>query len=238
MLESAYGMLSAMTERHNNLLQLAALDHERAVLRAEQRAVSAQLAEAAAVAALAEGRQAVLKRLKDQRARGSDLAWELEEVELQLRTLAAEGDPRDPLIAGELATLREQRAALEDKSLELLEVLETTLREQTELEAEWLRRSTAWAERAPSIRAEAERIAQRLAELAAAESALVAALDATDQALYHAASAQHDHALAVVADQTCGGCDTPLRAVELTALDRDQPARCSSCERLLVPGEQ
>lgn len=114
----------------------------------------------AELAALRAQYQALLRRLRSERARASDLAWELSELELRLRDLQEQREgPADPLVERELASMAVQRAALEELAL-------TQLFQIDELEARHAAVGQAldagereWAAREATLIAERERIA-------------------------------------------------------------------------------
>ncbi|HEX9371436.1 MAG TPA: hypothetical protein VF897_10530 [Roseiflexaceae bacterium] len=84
---------------------LARLDHELA-------------AEMARVREREVERDTALSQLKSARAAASDLSWELEDLEQRLSDLKAQREgPRDPLLERELSSLASRRAALEERVL-------------------------------------------------------------------------------------------------------------------------
>jgi hypothetical protein len=63
-------------------------------------------------------RQVALRELKLARAAASDLSWELADVEQRLRDLKEQREgPEDPLMEREIASLTGRRAALEERVL-------------------------------------------------------------------------------------------------------------------------
>lgn len=231
-----YGMLGAMSERQKQLTTLHQLAQERQPIMLAQQATIEQLHEAQAIEQLAQQRQELARRLKDERARASDLDWTLEDIEVHLRTLTAEGhEHSDPLTAREVTALRKRQALIEDQILEQLETTEQLEREQAQIEATWLRRSGAWAELSGSVQAEAHRLATALAALDQQRQAIIATLSESDQAAFDAASGRYpDAPLSAVEDQACSACGAALSAAMLTALDRDHTAICQRCNRLLI----
>ncbi|HEU5099377.1 MAG TPA: hypothetical protein VFU22_10180 [Roseiflexaceae bacterium] len=78
-----------------------------------------ELAEARAHLAEQRGqRQAAIGELKHARAIASDLSWELADLEQRLNDLKAQREgPSDPLVEREIASLSAARAALEERVL-------------------------------------------------------------------------------------------------------------------------
>ena len=65
-----------------------------------------------------EQRQAAIRELKHARAVASDLSWELADLEQRLNDLKAQREgPGDPLVEREIASLSAARAALEERVL-------------------------------------------------------------------------------------------------------------------------
>lgn len=66
---------------------------------------------------LAQQRSAI-SQLKSVRGALSDLAWEIEELDLRLRDLQAQRDgPHDPLVEREVASMLSRRAGMEERLL-------------------------------------------------------------------------------------------------------------------------
>lgn len=186
-----YGMLELMDRRPQQLRMLFQLDHERQALFLARREVEHQLGEKVAVRMLAERRHAIATRLKDERARASDLEWEFEEIEVRLRIFKpVRADGEDKPASLELATLQRRWEELEDQILHQLEQIDTLERDNLAIEAEWLRRSGSWAEQEQSVQLEAERIARRLGEVEAGHAEILALLDESDRAAYLAGEAR------------------------------------------------
>ena len=226
-------MLAIMNGQREGLGQLYERDHERAALLVEEQAIRDQLREVDVVAALAERRRSLVRRLKDEREFVSDRAWELEETEQRLASLLADGAaPDDVLVAREVAALRKRKATLEDDVLQHMEELEIVEQEQIATEADWLRHSSTWEERSGSIRAAEAYVSQQLASVNEVRDSLLAALPEVQRQRYLEAAARHPMTpIAHVEQGHCEGCNTIL-AAELLA---DLPALCPACARILIP---
>jgi hypothetical protein len=100
-------------------------------------------------------------RLKSARAHASDLAWELEELELRLRDFQAPpAGPIDSSLEHELAGLLRHRAELEEQALaQLLEVDELTT-QCAAAEQGLAAQARAWAPREAELIGERDRLLQ------------------------------------------------------------------------------
>src|SRR4028118_2033493 len=90
--------------------QLQHIDQQLTVLAQERDELLGAFCERDALRGLRDARRDLASRLKEERGHSSDLQWELDDVELRLRTLdeqEADG-PTDPLVARELVILRER----------------------------------------------------------------------------------------------------------------------------------
>jgi hypothetical protein len=100
-------------------------------------------------------------RLKSARAYASDLAWELEELELRLRDLQApRAGPIDALLEQEVAGLLRHRAELEEQALaQLLEVDELS-KQCAAAEQGLATQARTWAAREAELTGERDRLLQ------------------------------------------------------------------------------
>jgi hypothetical protein len=101
--------------------------------------------------------QTLLREVKLARAAANDSAWELADVEQRLRELAEQREgPGDPLLEREITHLSGRRAALEERVLtQLMLVDELTARAQIEEHA-LASAQHDWAVRAAALRAARE----------------------------------------------------------------------------------
>jgi methylthioribose-1-phosphate isomerase len=120
--------------------------------------------------ALAEGRaelealrarhQRALGQLKSERAHATDLAWELEELELRLRDLQSQREgPDDPLLERELASVARRRAEMEELVLAQMIQIDELVTQCAADELALAERERAWAACETRLVAERERVA-------------------------------------------------------------------------------
>jgi predicted nucleic acid-binding Zn-ribbon protein len=218
--------------------KLQLLDQRLAALSQTSEALTEQLKDGEAVHALYALRRDRSSRLKHERGRASDLQWELDEIEARLRELAAqEGEgPSDPLVARELAMLREQRNHFEDQALEQMERVETLVHELTDADIAWQQHSAAWAEREPGLRQEWDRLTETVAALRNERQGLRARLAPEALALYDDLQRRHrGTAIAAVRNRQCGACRARLSAAVFDLLAGPDPlVRCPRCGRVLA----
>lgn len=140
--------------KHNNRIE--------ATRTAALRAIEHELADAHAHLAEQRGqRQAAIRELKLARAVASDLSWELADLEQRLRDLLEQREgPGDPLLEREIASLSAARAALEERVLGQMLLVDELVARAASLEQALSLAEQAWAEREAALLAERDRIAE------------------------------------------------------------------------------
>ena len=218
--------------------KLQLLDQRLAAVAARRSVVADQLREGEAVQELYKLRHERSSQLKYERGRASDLHWELEEIELRLRTLSAQNQegPSDPLVARELALLRDTRDQLEDQALLQMERVAQIEREFVEVDGAWQRQRAEWAEREPVLRAEWERLTGALEALQNERQLVAARLVPDARALYDDLQRRHrGTAIAPIRNRQCSVCHARLPAAVFDLLAGADPlVRCPRCGRVLV----
>lgn len=210
--------------------QLAALVRERATLHA-------RFDERAALETLRAQRRALSSTLKHERGVSSDLQWELEDVELRLSTLIVqeEGEPSDPLVAREIAMLRERNTQLEERvllQLERIAELETELVAAVQMVDA---AAQAWAEQEPQLTARLEALGHELEALQAQRAAVADQLPAGALELYDDLQRRHrGSAFAPIRNRQCSACRARLPGAVFDLLSGPDPlVRCPRCGRVL-----
>jgi hypothetical protein len=106
-------------------------------------------------------RQAALREVKLARATASDLSWELADIEQRLHDLKEQREgPGDPLIDREIASLAVARAALEERVLAQMLLVDDLAARAGAEELALASAEQEWAAREASLIAERERIAE------------------------------------------------------------------------------
>jgi uncharacterized protein len=228
--------------RLQHFVQLQAIDQQLAGLVHERDDLIAQLAERAALDALREERRVLASTLKGERGHSSDLQWELEDVELRVRTLEDQDreGPTDPLVARELAMLRDRRTQLEEYALAQLERIAELEQQLKQTEQEVQQATAAWAVREPQLHAQLERIGQQLEALQSQRQGVELQLPPGALMLYEDLQRRHrGTALAVIRHRQCSVCRARLPAAVFDMLNTPDPlVRCPRCGRVLfLPDE-
>jgi predicted nucleic acid-binding Zn-ribbon protein len=186
---------------------------------------------------LRDHRRTLASTLKQERARNSDLQWELEEVEVRLRALhdADRDGPTDPLVARELALLRERRTQLEEHVLQQLERVAELERNLVDADAQVEQAAAAWAEREPQLQADLDRLGHALEAEQVRRQQLVAQLPPAAIDLYDDLQRRHrGTALAPIRNRQCSACRARLPAAVFDLLTAPDPlVRCPRCGRVL-----
>jgi predicted nucleic acid-binding Zn-ribbon protein len=219
--------------------QLQLLDQRLAALSQTARALAEQLGEGDAVRELYELRRERSSQLKHERGRASDLQWELDEIEARLRELGAQEreGPSDPLVARELAILRDRRGQIEDQALAQMERVDQAVSELTDADTTWRERSAAWAAREPELLRQWEAIAESLEARQSERQTLLAQLPAGAAALYDDLQRRYQGtAIASIRNRHCAACRARLPDAVFDLLAGPDPlVRCPRCGRVLAP---
>jgi hypothetical protein len=178
-------------------------------------------------------------QLKHERGRATDLQWELDEIETRLRELGAQEHegPSDPLVARELAVLRERRSQFEDRTLEQMERVDLAVSALASADTEWLARSEAWAAREPELRRESETLVETLEAHQTERQRLLAQLPSGAAALYDDLQRRYQGtAIASIRNRQCAACRARLPDAVFDLLAGPDPlVRCPRCGRVLAP---
>ena len=106
-------------------------------------------------------RQAVLRELKQARAAASDLSWELADVEQRLRDLKEQREgPGDPLMEREIASLTGSRAALEERVLAQMLLVDDLVVRDGAADQALVAAEQEWAVREAALIAERDHITE------------------------------------------------------------------------------
>jgi predicted nucleic acid-binding Zn-ribbon protein len=217
--------------------QLQSIDQQLATLSAERAEVLELFAEYDRLRELREECRRLASMLKQERARNSDLQWELDDVENRLRSLTqSEADgPSDPLVARELTLLRDRLAHLEEQVLGQFDRIADVEHALADCERALQERSAAWVEREPSLQAQMERVGQSFEVLQSERQRLTAQLPAGAAELYDDLQRRHrGTALAAVRNRQCSACRARLPAAVFDLLAAADPlVRCPRCGRVL-----
>lgn len=103
--------------------RLRSIEQQLRTLQRERDALLGTFSASDGVATLRAERRALIRTLKEERARYIDLEWELDEAALRIKALAEQdrAGPTDLLVVRELVALRKRAAQLEEQALWQLE---------------------------------------------------------------------------------------------------------------------
>lgn len=223
--------------RVQRFTQLQAIDQQLAALAGERDALLAQFSERDALRDLRNMRRDLASALKQERGQSSDLQWELEDVELRLRALNDQerDGPSDPLVARELALLRERGAQLEEQILQQLERIAVVERQVAEADQHYEQAAAAWAAREPQLQAQLDQIGRELEQIQTQRQQLASQLPTIALELYDDLQRRHrGTALAPIRNRQCGVCRARLPAAVFDLLNTPDPlVRCPRCGRVL-----
>ncbi len=217
--------------------QLQTFDQQLAALVRERDELLALFAERDTLRELRERRRGLASALKQERAHSSDLQWELEDVELRLRTLEEQDreGPTDPLVARELAILRERTVQLEEQVLRQLDRIAEVEQQLAEQDRAVDQQSASWAEREPQLQLQVEQLGHTLEGLQIHRQTIASQLPQAALELYDDLQRRHrGTALAPIRNRQCGMCRARLPAAVFDLLSTDDPlVRCPRCGRVL-----
>ena len=221
--------------------QLQIIDQQLAALVRERDEVLVKFVERDQLRDLREARRSLASTLKHERATSSDLQWELEDVELRLRTVEdTERDgPSDPLAARELAILRERTAQLEEQVLRQFERIAEIEQQLVQHEQTIERQAQAWGEHEPLLQSQIERLGHALEALQIQRQQVAAQLQPNALELYDDLQRRHrGTALAPIRNHQCAACRARLPAAVFDLLTTPDPiVRCPRCGRVLYTNE-
>ncbi len=218
--------------------KLQALDQQLSALAKTRDSVAEQLREGDALRELEKRHREYIAQLKREREQATDLHWELEETEARLRELEEQNGegPSDPLVARELAMLRNRRSQLEEQALIQMERVDEVAREVDSATSAWQQASQSWLEREMALREEWERLRAAIEALHAERARIAASLSKSATALYDDLQRRHrGTAIAAIRNRQCAACRARLSGAVFDLLsDPDSLVRCPRCGRVLA----
>ncbi len=221
--------------------QLQMIDQQLTSLARERDELLALFAERDELRDLREVRRGLASSLRQERAHNSDLQWDLEDVELRLRALEEQerDGPSDPLVARELAILRDRTAQLEEQVLRQLERIAEVEQQLAEQERILEQRSASWVEREPQLQTQVEQLGHTLEALQTQRQGMASQLPRPALELYDDLQRRHrGTALAPIRNRQCGACRARLPTAVFDLLTTDDPlVRCPRCGRVLYHPE-
>jgi uncharacterized protein len=217
--------------------QLQHIDQQLAALAQERDVLLDAFRERDTIRELRDARRDLASKLKGERGHSSDLQWELDDVELRLRTLDEQerDGPTDPLVARELVILRERAAQLEEHVLAQLEHITGLEQELHGIEQQVEQATSAWAGREPLLQSQLDRLGHDLEALQTQRQSIADQLPEGALELYDDLQRRHrGTALAPIRNRQCSACRARLPAAVFDLLNTSDPlVRCPRCGRVL-----
>ncbi|HEX6291793.1 MAG TPA: C4-type zinc ribbon domain-containing protein [Herpetosiphonaceae bacterium] len=217
--------------------QIQQVDQQLTNLARERDAVLDEFRERDRLRDLRNTRRDLASKLKEERGHSSDLQWELDDVELRLRTLDEQerDGPSDPLVARELVILRERAAQLEEHVLAQLERIAELERQLSEVEHQVEQAAVAWNEREALLQTQLDRLGHDLEALQTQRQSIAGQLPDGALDLYDDLQRRHrGTALAPIRNRQCSACRARLPAAVFDLLSTPDPlVRCPRCGRVL-----
>lgn len=217
--------------------QLQHIDQQLAALAHERDALLDAFREREALRDLRHARRDLASSLKEERGHSSDLQWELDDVELRLRTLDEQerDGPTDPLVARELVILRERATQLEEHVLTQLERIGELEQQLRSIEQQVEQATSAWAEREPLLQTQLDRLGHDLEALQTQRQVVANQLPEGALELYDDLQRRHrGTALTPIRNRQCSACRARLPAAVFDLLNTADPlVRCPRCGRVL-----
>jgi predicted nucleic acid-binding Zn-ribbon protein len=229
-----------MYEQLEQLIRLQALDREVQRLTQQLTGIAPQIEEtrlhlAAAERALEEGKSGVEGARKDRRAAEKDLEEQIEKRrKFQEQQSKVKTNKEYQALMGELASLKLQETAAEDRILAQMEKQAETEKLLPALTAEVGREKLEFQQRERVLRETEQQLRQELAAAEAGRAGIIATLEPPTIVTYQRVLKLRGSAVAEVRDEFCLGCSTKVTPQNFMEVMRnDRIHHCPHCQRIL-----
>ncbi|MBA7666376.1 hypothetical protein ES703_74456 [subsurface metagenome] len=166
--------------------------------------------------------------------------WEIDDITSKLTTVEEKlysGRVRNPKeltdLQHEADGLKDRRAKLEDKALEIMEQVELATKGVATLDSELKRLENEWQSQQQKLSADLERLKVIISDLKDKRQLLAAEIDPQVFEIYQELKKQRGTAVAKVEQGLCCGCRILLPVTEFQQVRTGSLVRCSSCGRIL-----
>ena len=129
--------------------------------------------------------------------------------------------------------LKGRRSQVEDKVLEIMELVSQGEARLATLSSELKRLEAEWNHQQQQLLAEVEQYKAAIADLEQRRQLMIANNDPVALGVYHEVKRQKGRAVAKVERGTCRGCGITLSTAQLQQSRGDPLVRCSNCGRIL-----
>jgi predicted nucleic acid-binding Zn-ribbon protein len=229
-----------MYEQLENLIRLQGLDREVQRLTQQLAGIAPQIEEtrlhlAAAERALEEGKSRVEGARKDRRAAEKALEEQIEKRrKFQEQQSKVKTNKEYQALMGELASLKQQETAAEDRILAQMEQQAEAEKLLPGFTAEVGREKLEFQQRERVLREAEKKLRQELAAAEKARTVIVATLEPATIQTYQRILKLRGSAVAEVRDEFCLGCSTKVTPQNFMEVMRnDRIHHCPHCQRIL-----
>jgi predicted nucleic acid-binding Zn-ribbon protein len=225
------------------LYQLQELDLERDKQRRRLKEILGQLGETEEMRSARAERERIQAELGIWRTRRQDLELETRSLETKIASVEERlysGRVTNPKeltdLQKDLASLRKQRGALDEKSLEAMVAIEENETTLNKTQAALSALETAWSAQQHSLKQERAELEAQLAQLDKTRADHTRGIPPNHLARYESLRRDKNGiALACIEDGFCGVCGVELSDRTLTqAVQDDSLVFCGNCERILM----
>ena len=168
------------------------------------------------------------------------LEWEIEDLSAKLSKFEGElysGKTTNPKelssLQQEIESLKNNRAKLEDRDLELMEAIEKSNTTISDLRSNLEKHELEWQVQQKKFSAELKELENNISELKEKRRILASEIDPQILSVYEGLKKQKGTSVAKVEQGICRGCRISLPVNELQQVRSGSMVRCSSCGRIL-----
>ena len=222
------------------LYQLQEVDSELESNEQALKQITSQLGESPAVIRVRSQLASESQHLEELKRKQHSLEWEIDGITAKITSA------EDKLYSGrvtnpkelanlqhEIDVLKARRSELEDKALEIMEQVETTIAGTNTLKSELEKLEAEWQSQQRKLAADMEQLKAVLSDLKHKRELLSAQIEPQVVASYDELRKQKGTAVAKVEQGVCRGCRISLSNAELQRVRSGSLMQCSSCGRIL-----
>jgi predicted nucleic acid-binding Zn-ribbon protein len=222
------------------LYQLQEIDTE---LESNERAleqITSQMGESKTVARTRARLESEQQHLKDLGQQQSSAEWEIDDLAARITTdeeTLYSGKVKNPKelsnLQQEVNAMKAKRDQLENKTLEIMDLAETTATSVANTSSELKALEDEWHSQQQQLSADTERLKAKISDLNHKRQLLSADIDPQTLELYSELKKQKGTAVARVEQGICRGCLISLPITEVQKARGNSLVRCHSCGRIL-----
>ncbi len=180
------------------------------------------------------------KHLEELGHRHHDAQWEVDDTLGKIASIEQQlygGKITNPKelsgLQHEVNTLKSMNEELENKTLEIIDELETTEKKVASLTADYQKLEAEWQQQQQQLTDEIAQLKKNLAELKQKRLQLTGQIEPSVLNLYDKIRQQKKQAVAKVEQGICHACHISLSASVLQKARSGQPVQCGTCGRIL-----